>query len=315
MGKEETPYDGYQRVDSAGLGFTRPGSGGDDSARMARAYLDALQMELRVIDAVEADTHWELFGETFATPVMVAALSSLDRIKPQGLVEVARGAAAAGAVMWIGVGGEEELRAVTATGAKVVRVVKPFRDHALVLENIAQAEQYGALAVGMDVSFAFGMKNGYSPAALALKTQDDLKRCISATRLPFVVKGILSASDAEKALSAGAAALMVSTRGGTVSDGVVPPLKVLPEIVKVVNKRIPVFVDGGFARGLDVFKGLALGASAIGVGRAVLAGLAVGGAEGVSETLSRMTAELRRTMSLTGSADLFRIDPNIVWSD
>ncbi len=110
--------DGNKKVDESGLGFTgimpKPGN----PARLTREYFDSLTLELRVIDAVEASTQMELLGAAFTTPIMVAALSSLDRIHANGMVEVAKGAAAAGAVMWAGIGDEAELKAIVDTGAK-----------------------------------------------------------------------------------------------------------------------------------------------------------------------------------------------------
>jgi 4-hydroxymandelate oxidase len=97
--------------------------------KMTREYIDSLSIELRVIDAVEASTQMKLFGETFTTPVMVAALSGLGK----GMVEIAHAAAAAGTLMWAGIGDEAELKAMIETGAKVIKIVKPYRDKELIL--------------------------------------------------------------------------------------------------------------------------------------------------------------------------------------
>ena len=305
--------DGNKKVDESGLGFTgvlpKPGN----PARLTREYLDSLTLELRVIDAVEASTRMILFGTEFMTPVMIAALSSLDKIRPSGMIEVAKGAAAAGAVMWAGIGDEAELKSIIDTGAKTIKIIKPYRDDDLIFKKIEQAERCGAFAVGMDVCFGFGMKNGFAPAPMSPKSVAELASFVKASKLPFICKGILSEQDAKKALEIGAAGIVVSHSGGTVLDYAVPPAKVLPRIAKVIDRKIPVFVDGCIASGLDTFKALALGADGVCVGKAVMAGLAADGAEGVRKILEGFTAELRRTMSLTGAADIPTIDPAVVW--
>lgn len=279
--------------------------------KMNRDYIDSISIEMRVINAVTASTEMTLFGETFSTPVMIAALSFLGK----GMVELAQGAVEAGAVMWAGIGDEAELQAMIETGARVIKIVKPYRDTNLIFEKIRQAEKDGAFAVGMDIDFVFGGKVEDSlirPELMGPKTLADIKSYVEATKLPFIIKGVLSTHDARKSLEAGAAAIVVSHHGGSVLDYAVPPLKILPDIIKIIDGKIPVFVDGGILRGTDVFKALALGANGVLAGRAVLAGLDVSGAKGVSYILSGMNEELRRVMSLTGSVDLNHINPTTI---
>lgn len=280
--------------------------------KMTREYLDSLSIEMRVIDSVEASTEMKLFGEAFSTPVMVAALSGLGK----GMVDIAKEAAAAGTVMWAGIGDEAELKTMADTGAKIIKIIKPYKDKDLIFEKIAQAEKIGALAVGMDIVFAFGGKIGDTllrPELMGPKTLEDIISFVQATKLPFILKGILSEMDARKALEAGAAAIVVSHHGGSVLDYAVPPLKILPRIAQVIDKRIPIFVDSGITRGTDVFKALALGADGVLIGKTVMIGLNLEGAEGVQKIITGTTEELRRVMSLTGSADIRHIDPSIIW--
>jgi isopentenyl diphosphate isomerase/L-lactate dehydrogenase-like FMN-dependent dehydrogenase len=119
--------------------------------------------------------------------------------------------------------------------------------------------------------------------------------------------------DAEKAISAGASGIVVSHHGGGVLDYAVPPLMALPRLLKITRGRIPVFVDSGIGSGADAFKALALGADAISVGRAVMAGLAADGAAGVRKVIDGITEELCGIMSLTGSPSLKEIDPDVIW--
>ena len=296
-------------------GMGQGGAETGSSAKITRAYLDSLTIEMRVIDAVEASTEMTLFGETFKTPAMVAALSSLGALGKDAMAQVARGAKAAGAAMWLGVGTHEELESVVAAGAKTIKIVKPYRDQNLIFEKIEQAEKAGVFALGMDTCFGFGGKRGDKRTRVEQmrpQTLAEVKSYVQATKLPFVIKGILSERDAEKALEAGAAALVVSHHGGGMVDYALPPLRVLPRIVKLAGD-VPVIADCGMLRGTDVFKALALGARGVLVGRAVLAGLAAAGPEGVQGILEGMTDELQRTMCLTSSPDIAHIDPSVIW--
>ncbi len=134
----------------------------------------------------------------------------------------------------------------------------------------------------------------------------------SITSLPIVVKGILTAEDAELAVEHGAAAIIVSNHGGRQLDGVIPSIEALPEVVAAVAGRCEVYMDGGIRRGTDALKALALGARAVLVGRPVLWGLAVNGAEGVRHVLEILRKELEVSMTLAGCPDLTSITPELV---
>jgi len=286
--------------------------------RMTRDYFDSIAIETRVLDAVPASTDIVLFGREFKTPVMPAALSGLDGICENGMAEVAKGTFEAGAAMWAGIGDEDEFASITATGAGTIKIIKPYKDPDDVFKTIEYAEKLGAIAVGMDVNFGLGGKLKDSLIRtewFAPVTKSDLRRYIEATKLPFVVKGVLSLKDAEKSLECGAAAIDVTNHGGSIIDYAVPALKVLPDIVKFVDGRVPVFLDGGILRGSDIFKSLALGATGVLVGRTVMAGLAAGGSQGVCDMISGLTEELRRIMSLTGAKDLNSIDRDVLWME
>jgi isopentenyl diphosphate isomerase/L-lactate dehydrogenase-like FMN-dependent dehydrogenase len=177
-----------------------------NSPRITREYNDSLLIEMRAIDAVEASTEFRLFDTTFATPVMTAALSGLDNVCSDGMTEVAKGAAAANAVMWAGIGDESQLKAMIETGAKTVKIIKPYADHDLIYEKISHDGKHGAFAVGMDIDFVFGptRKRGYAMTyPVAPKTLEDIRDFVKAAKLPFILKGILSEKDAEKDLDSG----------------------------------------------------------------------------------------------------------------
>ena len=285
-----------------------------DSNRITREYFDSLLLEMRLIGSDLPDTTLTLYGETFATPVMTAALSHLNRLHPDGMVELARGAKSANAVMWAGMGDEAEMEGMAATGARVIKIIKPYADHAMILRKIAHAEQAGAFAVGMDIDHAFGHRGGYDEIhglQMRPKSLEELKEYVSATRLPFIIKGILSERDAELCLEAGVKGIVVSHHHG-IMDYAMPPLKVLPKIAKRIDKQIPIFLDCNVERGMDVFKALALGADAVSVGRALMDPLRAGGADEAAKAIAAINTELAYAMAMTCSKDIQSIDPAVL---
>ncbi len=291
----------------------RPG----DSNHITRAYFDSLLLEFRQFGAGVPNTALTLFGEEFSTPVMMAALSHLDKCRENGMVEMAKGAQAAGAVMWAGMGDDAELAAVCRTGAKTVKIIKPYADNDLIFRKIEHAKQCGVLAVGMDIDHAFnkaGQPDTVLGFSMSPKSAAEIRAFIDAADdVPFVIKGVLSVRDAVLCAEAGAGGIVVSHHHG-ILDYAVPPLLVLPDIAKALaGSGVAIFVDCGVESGIDVMKALALGATAVSVGRAVMEPLKAAGAAGVKEMVTRMTDELRGAMARTASSDLAHIDPTVIW--
>jgi lactate 2-monooxygenase len=135
-------------------------------------------------------------------------------------------------------------------------------------------------------------------------TWDDIPFLRARTRLPIVLKGILHPDDARRALDAGVDGVMVSNHGGRQVDGVIGALDALPDVVAAVGGRAPVLFDSGVRGGADVVRALALGATAVGIGRPYVYGLALAGAAGVREVIGNVAAELELTMALAGCASL-----------
>ena len=143
-------------------------------------------------------------------------------------------------------------------------------------------------------------------------TWDNIQRLRESSGIPVIVKGVMTAEDTERAVKAGLSGVVVSNHGARQLDQVGATIEALPECVQAAGGKIPVLIDGGFRRGTDVFKALALGASAVGIGRPYLWGLAAFGRTGVARVVELLRAELGADMGMAGVASLSQIDHSFV---
>lgn len=285
-----------------------------DANEITRAYLDSLLFEMRHIGAVLPDTSFELFGEHFDTPVMTAALSHLKGKDKNGMVEMAQGCAQVKAVCFAGMGDNDELGQMAETGARVIKIIKPYQNRDMIYSRLEHAKKLGVLAVGMDLDHTFNWAGEHDTVLglpMAPLTERELADLVKYTGLPFIFKGVLSVSDAQKAMELGAQGIVVSHHHGILPYAA-PPLMVLPDIAAAVHGRMKVFVDCGISSGYDVFKALALGADAACVGRAIMEPLKEHGGKGVADRLSHITKELRGVMARTACANLSDIGPHLL---
>lgn len=286
-----------------------------DSDRITREYFDSLLLEMRHIDSGKPDTSFSLFGKSFDTPVMTAALSHLDNLCENGTVEMAKGAKMANAVNWVGMGDKKELEKITATGAQTIKIIKPYADNKIIFDRIEHARECGVLAVGMDIDHAFDRSGNYDVVlgcGMRPKSAEEIRQFVQAAGIPFIVKGILSVKDAYKCLRAEVGGIVVSHHQG-IMDYALPPLKILPHIVKAVGGQMPIFVDCGISSGTDAFKALALGADGVCAGRALMEPLRTGGGKAVGEAIVGMNDELKGVMARTGCVDLSHMDSSVLW--
>ncbi len=144
-------------------------------------------------------------------------------------------------------------------------------------------------------------------------TWKDIDWLLSFARTPILLKGILDAEDAEASVKAGVAGIIVSNHGGRNLDTVPATADALQPIADRVAGRVPIIVDGGIRRGTDIIKAIAMGASAVQIGRPYLYGLAVAGAEGVSQVVRLLKKELELAMMLCGRASIASIDRSVLW--
>lgn len=284
-----------------------------NSDKITRDYFDSLLLETRYLDSGIPSTKMELFGETFDTPIMTAALSHLGNTTENGMIIYAEAAKKSNAVHWVGMGEDKELEDIIATGARTIKIIKPHADNKEIFRKIEHAVNAGCFAVGMDIDHAFS-GNGQYDCVLGLpmkpKSTEELTDFVKASKVPFIVKGVTSPKDAEKCLKAGVAGIQVSHHHGMI-DYSVPPLMVLQDIITATGNQTPVFVDCGFESGMDVYKALALGAKAVSIGRHLMPVLK-NGSQAVSDRINQINSELAGIMARTGVADLTKMDSTVI---
>ena len=278
-------------------------------------YLSNVKVEMDTIYEYKGqDTSIELFGHTFKAPIFAAPIGGMrfnydDRISELDYITaVVTGTVMAGCAAFTGDGADDicflaPLEPIKSVNGLAVPTLKPWKNDK-VFEKIKMAEEVGAMAVAMDIDSAGLIHLAKSGKPVFSKTAEELKEIAAYTKLPFIIKGIMSAKVAEKAALTGAYGIVVSNHGGRVLDNTPATCEVLPEIKQAVGDRVKVFVDGGIRTGADVFKALALGADAVLIGRPYAVAAFGGGAEGVRLYTEKLMYELKETMIMTGCADL-----------
>ncbi|MBW1945206.1 MAG: alpha-hydroxy-acid oxidizing protein [Deltaproteobacteria bacterium] len=292
-----------------------PDSNINASVRMNRQYMDSLFFEPQFFDPVKPETACSILGIELKTPLFCSPLSQTDFMADDGLVEIARGVHQAGALMMLGIGGSSELQKSIDLGAKVVKMIKPYQKTDLIYKKLREAEERGCVAVGMDIDHFYGRLVGDKVDRDDLfgpQSTEEIRQIISESKLPFIIKGVLSKIDAEKAYQLGASAIMVSNHGPSSIDFTIPSMMALPRISESFGKKLTVLVDTGFKTGNDVLKALAFGAEAVGFASSMLLALMADGAAGVELLIDRITAELQRTMAATGCANTSTVDRSII---
>ncbi|MBP5533465.1 MAG: alpha-hydroxy-acid oxidizing protein, partial [Lachnospiraceae bacterium] len=190
-----------------------------DANIITAKYMDSILIKERLIDSVVADTKIEFFGETFDMPVFTPAFSHLGKYNGRdltGLEEYSIAAKNKNILNFVGMMENDLFAKIAATGAKTVRIVKPYADNGKVRDQMLYAESIGAFGIGMDIDHIFG-NTGLDIVIgeqMAVQTADMLASYIESSKLPFVVKGVLSAEDAVKCAEIGAKAIIVSHHHG-----------------------------------------------------------------------------------------------------
>ncbi|MFZ5642803.1 MAG: alpha-hydroxy-acid oxidizing protein [Bacillota bacterium] len=322
---------GYCRVcpvcDGRACAGEVPGMGGAGTGSAFMANLEALAgviLNMRTIHGAEnPDTGLDLFGKKLATPITAAPMTGAPYNMGGALTEgefigmIISGSREAGSLGFSGDGADPSmydsgLEAIAHEGGHGIAIIKP-RAQEEVIERIRRAEAAGACAVGMDIDGAGLVTMALKGQPVGPKTKAELKELISSTSLPFIIKGIMTVDEAEAAVDAGAAAIVVSNHGGRVLDHTPGAAEVLPSIAGAVGKKVLIMADGGVRSGIDALKLIALGADVVLVGRPLAVGAFGGGLEGVKLILEKMTSELKQAMILTGCESLADIDQKILY--
>ena len=236
-------------------------------------------------------------------PIIMSSMNApIPSIRENGLVKVARALQETGAMMWTGSPVPRNMKELAATGVPLCQTVKPISDRKKLEDTLKEAVDAGFNWVGIEVDAGQCTKiiDKMMTKDCRPMSVEEIRGMKERLGVPFVLKGILSAWDAQKALDCGADLIVVSNHGAHTIDCLPHPFQVMEEINRVIDGRIPVIVDSGFRRGTDVLKGLAMGADAVGLGRPILWALAADGEEGVRSLITEMQAELIRAMTMTG---------------
>jgi len=283
-----------------------------------RLILDRYTFKQQCIDATDANTDYHVLGVTLSTPVIMSAMTMpIPAIVDNGLMEVAQGLKEAGSLMWTGTPIPQNMKEIVATGVPVAANVKPFIDRKKMFESIDQIQEAGVQWIGIEIDSGQGTKirdrmMAADCSPLSIKELEEIRKRVS---VPLVFKGILSAKDAQKSVDAGAEAIVVSNHGAHTLDYLPHPLQVMDEIVTAVKDKTVIIVDGGFRRGSDALKGLAFGASLVGLGRPILFGLSADGKEGVRGVVDGITQELKRIMTMVGASEPDQIHRDVLILD
>ncbi len=305
------------------------GAGDEWTLRENRSAFERWVLRPRVLrTARDRDPSVEILGQRLSFPVLVAPWAYQRMAHPDGELATARACGRAGTIMVVSTTTESYLEEVAAAGvgAKWWQLYV-FSDRGYTQDMLHRVHAASYAAVVMTVDFqenglrhrdsrsGFVMPIGLPSSELEYEPElswADLAWVREHAPVPLLLKGILTREDARLAVDAGVDGIVVSNHGGRQLDGAPAAITVLAEIVEAVEGRVPVFVDGGFRRGTDVLKALALGATAVMVARPVIWGLAVAGEEGVVDVLEILRREFDNAMALTGCNSLADVTPELI---
>ena len=292
-----------------------PGMGGIGNANVFKEnwkYLQNKKIRFNYIHSVKKPQIKTTFlNYALSSPIIAAPMSGVAVNMGGSISEyeyhkaVLHGCRLAGTIGCIAGGADPEiykegLKALKEENGWGIGIFKPRLNQKEIIKRLKALEKLEGVASGMDIDAAAFLTFTMENQKLEPKSETQLKELIQSTKKPFIIKGILSQSDADKAFKAGAKAIVVSNHGGRVSDSTIVPYEVLNKIAQTYKNKMTILVDGGIRSGEDIFKALALGADAVLIGRPIAIAAISAGAEGVKFYIERLMKELRDTMLLVG---------------
>ena len=327
--------------------FIAAGAMDEGTTAKNRNALDALSLRPRFLrDITSRSIATSVLGTPISLPVMICPTGGHGIAHPNAECETAMGAGMSNTLMMCSTSSNKSLEeiAAVATGPLWFQLYHRGYDLTEMLVKRAEEAGYKAIALTVDVPSPSpkerDLKNDYSRdlelgnfrgsgkareeisgtdetpgwqvSRVSPLTWKELDWLRGLTSLPLVLKGLRTAEDAKMAVECGVDGILVSNHGGRQMDATMSAIETLPEIVSAVNGKAEIYLDSGIRRGTDVLKALALGATAVGIGRPLYWGLAVKGAEGVHGVLECLREEIDRTMSYTGQIDVLNLDSGLV---
>ena len=303
-----------------------PGMGGVGTGSSFKANFEALnRIKLNLLtihDVRNPDTEIEFFGQKLSLPVMAAPITGTTYNMGGAITEdvytqeVIAGSIMAGTVGWTGDGADplmygSGIDAIKKNDGKGIPIIKP-RAQDEIIKRIRLAEEAGALAVGVDIDGAGLVTMALKGQPVSPKSPKEIEELVKATKLPFILKGIMTLKEAEIAYNLGVSAIVVSNHGGRILDHTPGVAEVLPEIADKLKGKITIIADGGVRSGVDVLKLLALGADAVLIGRPVVVAVFGGGREALKLYFDTIKSELKQAMLLTGVASVKNVPKEIL---
>lgn len=337
-----------QALPPAHYGYMATGVDDDVTLRANRTGFAKFQIRARrLVDVSRIDTSTELLGMRWKTPIVLAPVGSQKAFHAEGEVASARAAGARGHLLILSTVSTTSVEEVTsARGGPVWYQLYPTDTWRITQALVKRAEAAGCPVLVLTVD----LPAGRNTETLARFSKEDTRRCSSChqpgffrrkpmfdgldlsgvslfspgltwefvhrlkdiTKMKLVLKGIETREDAELCVQHGVDGIIVSNHGGRAQEGGRATIECLPEVVDAVQGKMPVLVDGGFRRGTDVFKALALGARAVCIGRPYIWGLAAFGQPGVDKVLDLLTRELALMMRHAGVVSVDKIDRRFI---
>lgn len=334
-------YERYAQhyIEAAAWAYLQGGAADELTLAANRDAWTGLKLWPRVLaDVAHGHTRCTLFGDDLAHPIILAPVATQRLFHPEGELASVLAAGVMGGAAVVSTQASVTLEEVAkqAHGPLWFQLYwQGGRDATLGLVKRAEASGYRALVLTVDAPVS-GVRNreqraGFSVPSSAAQVNvkmltlpvlqqgmsavfdglmplalqwHDIEWLVKQTHLPIILKGVLHPKDARLAIEAGAAGIVVSNHGGRVLDSALPTLDALAGVVSAVDGAIPVLIDGGIRRGTDIVKALALGASAVMIGRPYIHALATAGALGVAHLIRLLREELEISMALTGCKTL-----------